>query len=173
MKKTYIVLIIVFVLAVLFLFFKYQGASGVKSYKDATYKIEGQAVTLKNGANETSIPNSSSKVVTSYFGNEAHGDFDGDGRSDVVFLLTQNSGGSGTFFYVVVALNKVTGYVGGEAQLIGDRISPQTTEVGQDGLITVNYADRAPGESFATRTSIGKSMRLLFDSKTLKFELLK
>jgi heat shock protein HslJ len=107
-------------------------------------------------------------IVTRYFGNEARGDFNGDGREDVAFLLTQEPGGSGTFFYAAAALDLPTGLVGTEAVLIGDRIAPQTTEARPDGVIVVNYADRAPGESFATRPSIGKSLWLKLSPTTLR-----
>ncbi len=36
-------------------------------------------------------------------------------------------------------------------------------------VIVVNYADRAPGESFVTPPSVGKSLWLLLDPKTMQF----
>src|SRR3989344_926478 len=114
-------------------------------HKNATYLILGQSVTLQSGHAETlAAPGSASKTITQYFGNEATGDMNGDGTSDVAFLLTQNSGGSGTFYYVVVALREGGGYRGTNAVLLGDRIAPQTTEF-RDGKLIVNYADRNLG----------------------------
>jgi heat shock protein HslJ len=92
-----------------------------------------------------------------------------DGRDDVVFLLTQEPGGSGTFYYVVAALAADDRYIGSRALLLGDRIAPQTTQIDDNGIITVNYADRAPGESFATPPSLGKSLRLKLDTESLQF----
>ena len=57
-------------------------------------------------------PGSASRIVTRYFGSEVRGDLNGDGREDVAFLLTQQSGGSGTFFYAVAALDLPSGRVG-------------------------------------------------------------
>lgn len=174
MKKTYIVLGLVLVISIgLIVYFtsfkKIEPVNVVAGYKDATYNIEGQSVKLTNGKSEVSIvPGSASKVVTTYFGNEVTHDFDNDGREDIAFLLAQNTGGSGTFYYVVVALNKEGGYVGGDATLIGDRIAPQTTEVDSRGFIVVNYADRKPGESFAVKPSVGKSLWFKFDPKTMQ-----
>lgn len=142
----------------------------VKDYKNAMYVVDGQIVRLVDGVSETeAAPGSASKIVTRYFGNEVKTDLDGDGREDIAFLLTQETGGSGTFYYVVAALNKETGYDGGQALLLGDRIAPQTTEKGPGKSIIVNYADRAQGESFATQPSMGKSLRLLLDPVNMQF----
>lgn len=128
--------------------------------KDATYQIEGNPVTLVNGLSEVeAAPGSASKTVTRYFGNEATGDLNGDGQPDVAFLLTQESGGSGTFFYVVAALQIESGSVGTNAILLGDRIAPQSTTI-QDGTIVVNYAERKPGEPFTAAPSVGVSKYL-------------
>ncbi len=104
-------------------------------------------------------PGSASKIITRYFGNDASGDLNGDGKADIAFLLTQTNGGSGTFFYVVVALKTDTGYLGTNAVFLGDRIAPQTTEI-QGSTVIVNYADRNPGEAFDVAPSLGVSKYL-------------
>ena len=134
--------------------------SGAKDAKNATYTIEGRSVTLTDGLSEVeAAPGSASKVTTRYFGNEAGGDLNGDGTSDVAFVLTQNMGGSGTFYYAVVALQTKNGYVGTNAVLLGDRVAPQTTEV-RNGEVIANYAERRPGEPMTTRPSVGVSKYL-------------
>jgi len=138
-------------------------------YKNATYIIEGQPVTLINGhAESAAAPGSASKIVTQYFGNQAVGDLNWDGVDDIGFLLSQTTGGSGTFYYAVAAIKTADGYQGTSAVLLGDRIAPQTTEIREGGLL-INYAERAPGESFAVQPSMGKSLWLLLDTKTMKF----
>lgn len=149
-------------------------ASAAKDYKDAEYFIDGQRIQLKNGVSEIeSAPGSASKVITRYFGNEVRQDLDLDGREDVAFLLTQETGGSGVFYYVVAALNTEKGYVGSAGLFLGDRIAPQTTEVSKNpshkGVIVVNYADRKPGESMATKPSMGKSILLKLDPQSMQF----
>src|SRR3989344_8079127 len=137
----------------------------VLSYKDATYVVDGTRVKLENGFSEIEAsPGSASKIVTRYFGNEVTQDLDGDGREDIVFLLIQEGGGTGVFFYVVAALNKEAGYEGSHALFLGDRIAPQTTEKGKGKIVIVNYAERAPDESFGARPSIGKSLWLILDT---------
>jgi heat shock protein HslJ len=143
---------------------------GIINEKDATYVINGQKVTLKDGISDNKIVSgSASTVVTRYFGNEVRLDFNGDGREDVAFIMVQNTGGSGTFYYLVAALNTPEGYIGSEGVFLGDRIAPQTTEIVKGNIILVNYADRAPGESFAIQPSVGKSIWLLLDPKTMQF----
>ena len=126
-------------------------------YKNATYLIEGSFVSLTDGIFEMeAAPGSASKITTRYFGNEAIGDLNKDSKNDVAFLLSQTAGGNGTFFYLVVALQTASGTEGTNAIFLGDRIAPQNSVI-ENGRITVNYADRNPGEPFTTQPSLGVS----------------
>jgi len=137
------------------------------SPKDATYIIEGQPIKLTNGIFATSTaPGSASKITTQYFGNEATGDLNGDGIPDVGFILTQTTGGSGTFYYAVAALKTANGYQGTNGVLLGDRVAPQTTEI-TDGVLIANYADRNPDEPMTTQPSLGVSKYLLLENGSL------
>ncbi len=144
------------------------------SPKNATYTVDGQAVTLVDGqASVPAAPGSASNITTQYVGDEVSHDFDGDGRMDTAFILTQNTGGSGTFYYVVAALNTANGYVGSDAVLLGDRIAPQTLEMSQNpstpDVLVVNYSDRKPQESFVVAPSVAKTIWLKLDTKTMQF----
>lgn len=134
-----------------------QSTGFAANYKDATYVIDGHQLTLKNGTAQVPIVEGSASVSTiKYFGNEAKGDLNSDGVSDVAFLLTQENGGSGTFYYIVVALKSDAGYTGTNALFLGDRIAPQTTEI-RHGEIVVNYATRAENEPMTATPSVGVS----------------
>jgi hypothetical protein len=138
--------------------------SGVTDYKNATYDIEGNLVTLSNGGAEQTVQGSSATLTTKLFGNEATGDLNGDGIPDIAFLLTQDAGGSGTFYYVVAAVHNADGtWRGTNGVFLGDRIAPQTTQI-QNGQLIVNYADRPAGAPMTARASEGKSMYLKLDS---------
>ena len=142
--------------------------------KNTTYIIDNKQITLTNGILEKEIaPDSASKIVTQYFGNEVSIDLDGDNREDSVFLLTQTTGGSGTFFYVVAALNTEDGWKGSSGFLLGDRISPQTTEISKNpshkNVIVVNYTDRQLDQSVTVQTSTGKSAWLKLDTQSMIF----
>ncbi len=126
-------------------------------YKNVAYTIEGQKVLLKNGTAETTPEDEEGEMIeTEYFGNEVKGDFNNDGTEDIAFVLIQNPGGTGVFYYIVAALKTSTGYKGTNAVLLGDRIAPQTTEF-RNGKIIVNYADRKPDEPYSAEPSIGVS----------------
>lgn len=130
--------------------------------EDGTYLVDGRSITLVDGLSEIeTAPGSASRLVTRYFGNAVDLDLDGDGRMDRAFLLQQEGGGSGTFFYVVAAMGTAEGYTGTDAVLLGDRIAPQSTELAADdpAAFVVNYADRNPGEAMSARPSVGVSKR--------------
>lgn len=125
-------------------------------YKTVTTYISGRPITLGSQG-------------TQYFGNQVQADINGDGLTDVAFLITEQPGGSGTFFYLVGALKQRDGsYLGSQAMLIGDRIAPQTTEF-RNGLVIVNYADRLPLEPMTTRPSQGKSLYAKYSASSNDF----
>jgi heat shock protein HslJ len=137
---------------------------------DAEYVIDGRRIHLVDGLSEIeAAPGSATTVVTRYLGYDVRKDLDGDGREDVAFLITQESGGTGTFYYVVAALATEGSYRGSQGLLLGDRIAPQATESGRDGIVIVNYADRAPGEPFTAEPTVGKSIWLLLNPTTMQF----
>jgi len=155
MKK--IILLIVAILIILGAgYFIYKPANTTDA-KNATYTIEDEKITLVDGRSEKEItPGSATKIVTQYFGNEVEADFNGDGFEDSAFLLTQDGGGSGTFYYLALALGAKNGRTGKNTIFIGDRIAPQTTEF-KNGEIIVNYAERKPGEPMTASPSVGVS----------------
>lgn len=131
-----------------------------EGYKNAAYTIEGKSIRLVNGYAETSAaPGSAAKLITKYFGDDASGDLNGDGAPDVAFILTQTSGGSGTFYYVVAAQKTPNGYTGTNGVLLGDRIAPQTIEI-RNGEVVANYADRPAGAPMTNPPSVGVSKYL-------------
>jgi hypothetical protein len=141
---------------------------------DATYLIEGVPVTLTDGVSEVEAAlGSALQTLTRYFGNELRADLNGDGREDVAFVLTQESGGSGTFFYAVAALNTESGYVGSDGYLLGDRIAPQSTDMStnarHENVVVFNYADRLPDEPMTATPSVGKSAFLKLDPQSMQW----
>lgn len=146
------------------------------SYKDASYIIDGKSVQLRDGYSESEIvPGSSSKIITQYFGNELVNDLDGDGDQDITFILRQETGGSGIFYYAVAALNTENGYVGSDGYLLGDRIAPQSTNVSPNSrhkhVVVFNYVDREQGQPMSVQPSIGKSVYLKLVTNTMQWAI--
>ena len=139
----------------------YEEKQGPKAddYKDAEFVIEGERVKLGGDAR--------------YFGNELFVDLNDDGREDVVFLVTHEPGGSGTFFYVVATLNTEGGYIGSDGYLLGDRIAPQNINVSPNprhvNVIVANYADRKEGEPMTAQPLVGKSAYLKLDPEYMQW----
>ncbi len=149
-------------------------AVATAGYMDAAFTIDGARVKLESGTAETeAAPGSASKIITRYFGNELKTDLDGDGREDIAFILTQETGGSGTFFYAVAALNTDRGYIGSDGYLLGDRIAPQSTTLSPHPrhvrVVVFNYADRGAGEPMTAQPSEGKSVYLKLDPTSVQW----
>jgi len=136
---------------------------------NATYSIEGELVTLTNGrAEQEGEPGSAIKIETSVFGEPAMGDLDRDGLEDVALILVHNPGGSGTFYYVTAALQgsgKAEGVIT-RSVFLGDRIAPQNISI-ENGVVLVNYADRAADEPMSAKPSIGVSKWLAVENGVL------
>ncbi|MEK7631059.1 MAG: META domain-containing protein [Patescibacteria group bacterium] len=176
-KKSYgwlaALLFIILALVVGLFLFIYRGKPKQETfsfdYKNSTYLIDGQYVTLKDGVSEVSAaPGSATMITTRYFGNAVEADLDNDGDADTAFLVTHNTGGSGTFYYLVGAIKEVSGYRGTSGVLIGDRIAPQTTEY-RNGNVIVNYADRERGEPMTAEPTVGESLHLRYDVASNSF----
>ena len=130
-------------------------ASGARS-PDVEYRIEGERVRLASGQ-------------IRYLGHELSKDLDGDGRTDVAFVVTRSAGGSGTFFYLVAALDRGGQLAGSEGVLLGDRVAPRGTSSGPGRSVDVSYAERRAGEPMTTAPSIDRMRRFLLDPVTLRF----
>jgi hypothetical protein len=135
----------------------YIGSVSSGDAKNGSYMVEGDLITLKDGYYEKeAATGSASKTIIRYFGNDVSADLNGDGIKDSAFLLTQEGGGSGTFYYLAALISSGKTFIGTNTVLLGDRIAPQTTEF-RDGAVIVNYADRKAGEPFTAQPSVGVS----------------
>lgn len=129
--------------------------------RNSSFTVDENLIRLRDGLSETPVENSSAKVVTRYLGNEAHGDLNGDGLTDQAFWVTHSTGGSGTYYYVVVALNLGDRYMTTNAFRVGDRIAPQAIEIHSDAQeLHVNFSGRREGEPMTAQTSEGKVLLL-------------
>ena len=141
-----------------------------ESLKNGTYVIDGQPVHLVDGTAETeAAPGSASMQVTRYFGYTVNIDLNADGLMDAAFLLQQETGGSGEFYYVAAALQNEGGILGTNAIFLGDRISPQsiTADLHDPAHFIVNYTDRKPAEPMSAQPSVDFSRVFKFENGSL------
>jgi len=167
-----ILILIIIIIAGFFVYKKMFNSSSevVFDHLNATYAIEGTSYTLKDGKLEQEImPGSATKIKIVAWGKPAVGDLNNDGFDDAALLLVRDTGGSGTFFYVAVALKdpRTEQAIGINAVLLGDRVAPQNISVYQ-GRVELNYADRYPWEPFSIQPSVGKTKVLMVENNELK-----
>jgi hypothetical protein len=83
--------------------------------------------------------NPTPKVAKQYFGTEAIGDLDNDGRDDVAFLIRRNDADTkGTVYYLSAALAAANGHIGTSLIFLGDKAAPESIKIDK-GTITVEY----------------------------------
>lgn len=130
--------------------------------KNSSFSLDGQSITLKNGISSVpSAPGSASSTITRYFGGEGRGDLNNDGQEDIAFIVTQDGGGSGLFYYVVAAIKGADGYRTTNGFFIGDRIAPQSITIPRNSNeLQVKFADRQPGEPMAAAPTVGRVLLL-------------
>jgi heat shock protein HslJ len=133
---------------------------------NAAYPLEPgeRPVQLSDGRAEVpAAPGSAAVVSTRVWGEPAMADLTGDGRDDAALFLVQERGGSGTFYYLAVAIREDDGFRGVDGVLLGDRIDPQRIDA--DGSrIVVRYLDRARGEAMAVPPSHPRERSFVYES---------
>ncbi len=131
-----------------------------------TYNIDDENITLRNGVSSNNIENSSAKIETRIFGKPVEADINDDGKLDSTFFISQETGGTGIFFYIVGAIRESNGYKGTKAIFLGDRISPQNINIDK-GIISANYVIRGDDEPMTVEPSIGITKYLVYKNGEL------
>ncbi len=126
---------------------------------NATFIFDEGPVTLKNGAGEIQLDRSTNLEIN-ILDKFAYGDINKDGANDTVLLISQYGGGSGTFIYVAAFASGPVSYRGSNAVFLGDRIIPQNISI-KNSVITVEYLDREPDESFAAEPTISTAKQFV------------
>lgn len=131
--------------------------------ENLTVTIDKQAFTLKDGVAEVpAAPGSAAMNTLRVVGDPVGGDVNGDGRPDAALLLANDSGGSGTFYYAVVAVNDGGSFHATNALPLGDRIKPQHVTFG-DGAFVYRFLERKPGEPMAADPRLPKTVTVRLD----------
>jgi len=134
--------------------------------RDLAITIDNQTFRMSNGVAELPTePGSATKNTLRIVGEPVVGDINGDGEPDAALLIRNDPGGSGTFYYAVVAINDARTYHASNVLPLGDRIEPQTV-VFTDGHFVYNFAERKPGEPMSERPSVDKTVTISVDKAT-------
>lgn len=135
--------------------------------KDLTVTIGTETFDLQNGlAEKPAAPGSAAMNTVRIVGDPVTGDVDGDGRPDAALLIENDPGGSGTFYYAVVAVNHGEGGLRASNALpLGDRIAPEGIEF-DDGRFVYRFRERNPGESMAATPTLEKRVPVTVDAES-------
>lgn len=99
------------------------------------------------------------------FGEPVLGDLDADGDEDQALYVVEQPGGSGSFYYAVLAINNNQEYKLTEKMFLGDRIAPQNIQI-IDGRAVYNFAERKATDPMTTPPSMAKSVWVHYDKNT-------
>jgi hypothetical protein len=133
---------------------------------DLTITIENQNFTMTDGVGAlNAAPGSAIKNTVRILGDPVEGDIDGDGNVDAALMIQNDPGGSGVFYYAVVAINDGGSYRASNALPLGDRIEPQSIQF-RDQRFVYNYAVRKPGEAMDVRPSVERNELVRLDPAT-------
>lgn len=126
--------------------------------------IDKESFTLIDGvAEKPAAPGSSAMNTVRVVGEEVPGDVTGDFRPEVAMLLSNDPGGSGTFYYAVLAVQNADGSWRATNPLpLGDRITPEGIEF-TGGKFVYTFLDHAPGQSMADAPTVTKQVVIRFD----------
>jgi heat shock protein HslJ len=132
---------------------------------NASFSIEQRKIVLINGhAEQITMSDPDSKIISQVWGSAKIADLNADGQQDAVLILTQHTGGSGTYYYLAVAIREGNNYQGTAVFLLGDRIQPQDIQI-EDNRITVKLLDRLLSEPYSNLPTIPKEKLLIYDPK--------
>ena len=139
-----------------------------EAVKNITVTLNDVPVTLDDGvAVRPAAPGSAATDTVRIIGEPVMGDATADGAPDAALLIEDDPGGSGTFYYAVLAVNDNGVYKSTNALALGDRIDPQGIEF-TDGRFVYRFLDRKPGEAFATAPSVERRVEITVDSESKK-----
>jgi hypothetical protein len=169
-RQAFLVVTIVFVALVGFIWFNSANRADVRGdpglstgWSNLVVTIEDRTFTMSNGfAARQAVPGSATQDTIRVIGEPALGDVDRDGHRDAALLIENDPGGSGRFYYAVLAVSESGSFRATNALLLGDRIAPLTVDF-LDWRFVYNYLDRRSGESMTTPPSVVKSLWIRFD----------
>ena len=137
--------------------------TGTQALRNITVNLDGAPVTLQDGvATEPAALGSATQSTVRIVGEPVMGDATGDGKTDAALLIESDPGGSGTFYYAVLAVDTNGTYQATNAVALGDRIDPQDVEF-TGGRFVYRFLERKPDEPMAAAPSVEKRVEITVD----------
>lgn len=125
--------------------------------------IDNQTFTLVDGlAEQPAAPGSAAKNILRVVGEPVSGDVSADGKPHTALLLSNDPGGSGTFYYAVLAVDDGGTWKATNALPLGDRIKPEGIEF-TGGRFVYRFLERTPGQPMADAPTVEKLVPIRFD----------
>jgi len=135
--------------------------SGVSlDIQNTSYVIGTDTIELVDG-----VAKSGSRA-TALLEGPAFTDLNKDGMKDAVVILKDETGGSGIFYYVAVALATGDSQKTTNSLLLGDRVRIREIAVNL-GVISVTILERKEGEAVTTQPSVEKILRFALEGEKL------
>lgn len=130
----------------------------VTQYKNGTYVINGESITLTDGSSEKEINISSAlkvKSFTNYFGKELLVDVNNDGVRDGVVIISQNNNTGKIEYYLVVVVTTGDGYATTNSVFIESDITPKAPTF-ENNTLSVEYTKdgEETSKSFAVNNNV-------------------
>ena len=125
-------------------------AQAAQDPANAGYYIDGILYTLVNGELEQPIEESTAVNKFKLLEFKATGDLNKDGADDVAVVLTNDAGGTGTFYYLSIFTSGTP--VVENTYNFGDRVVVKDLTF-TDGKFQVTYLDRSPDQDMASEPS--------------------
>jgi hypothetical protein len=141
-KTKWATIIIVFIICALAIFQQIIGVAPAQVVSPVVYS---NVTTPSKQIKQPALP-----ADQQYFGNEVVGDLNGDGVSDIAFIISRVDPDRGTLYYLVSSLTTDKGHVGTNLLYLGDKVEPKVISI-TDGIIGVTYVDHT---SKATTTKV-------------------
>ncbi len=113
------------------------------------------------------VANINKSLEQQYFGTEAQGDLNNDGKQDVAFIIHRKDKDRGTLYYLTSALATDNGKTGTNLIFLGEKIEPKQIYI-NDNTIVIDYTHNATTSTIHAFIQDGELVQLTSTSTEQK-----
>lgn len=138
----------------------------VTGFVEQNFFTKGVVATVEPTQYTASAIQAVPKVPKQYFGMEAFGDLNMDGKDDVAFIINRKDEDRGMLYYLTVALADDKGKTGTNLIFLGDKVNPQNVLITNNVIeITITTGNSTTTDIFYARV-IGGNLEKITASTT-------